>query len=51
MTKDTKCAGIFVIEKTVNEEDPRDLHKHISQARIDEGIDQDQDEVMGSLEE
>ena len=51
MTKDVKCAGVFVIEKKVNEEDPSNLHKHISQARIDEGIDQDQDEVIGVLEE
>ena len=51
VTKDSKCAGIFVVEKTVNEEDPFDLCKPIAQARIDEGIVQDQDEVMGSLEE
>ena len=51
MTKDSKCAGVFVIEKTVNEEDPIDLCKPIAQERIDEGIVQDQDEVIGSLEE
>ena len=38
MTKDSKCAGVFVVEKTVNEKDPSDLHKPIAQARIDEGI-------------
>ena len=51
MTKDSKCAGIFVVEKTVKEEDPSDLYKPIAQARIDEGIVQDQDKVMRSHEE
>ena len=29
VSKDAKCAGVFLIEKTIPEEDPSELHKSI----------------------